>query len=60
VDFNDPRWFLLLVGLVLLINRHFVVKLTAVVFTVLGVLWASGWLGQVVHTLIDGVFTPLS
>ena len=59
VDFNDPRWLLLLVGLVLLVNRHAVVKITAVIFTVIGVMWANGWLGQVVHTLLDGAFGPL-
>ena len=60
MDFNDPRWFLLLVGAVLLINRHFVVKLAAGVFAVLGVLWANGWFGALVHNLVGGLFTPLN
>lgn len=59
MDFNDPRWFLLLVGLVLLVNRHAVVKITAVIFTVIGVMWANGGLGTVVHTLLNGAFAPL-
>lgn len=59
MDFNDPRWFLLLVGLVLLINRHAVVKITAVVFALVGVMWAGGILGTIVHNLIDGVLKPL-
>jgi hypothetical protein len=60
VDFNDPRWFLLLVGAVLLVNRHTVVKITAVIFALLGVLWANGWIGPIVHNLLDGLFTPVN
>lgn len=59
MDFNDPRWLLLLVGLVLLINRHTVVKITAAVFTIIGVMWGGGVLGTIVHNLIDGVLKPL-
>lgn len=59
MDFNDPRWFLLLVGLVLLVNRHAVVKVTAAIFTIIGVIWANGWLGTVVHTLLNGAFASI-
>jgi hypothetical protein len=44
---------------VLLVNRHAVVKITAVIFTVIGVIWANGWLGTVVHTLLNGAFASI-
>lgn len=40
-------------GLALLVNRHFVVRLAAGVFLVLGIYLAAGSWGQHVHTFLD-------
>lgn len=51
-----PTVLLLIFGAALLINRHFVVRLTAGVFLVLGMYLAFGPFGPGVHHFLDGAW----
>jgi hypothetical protein len=51
-----PTWFLVIFGAALLINRHFVVRLTAGVFGALGLLLAYGPAGPAVHHFLEGAW----
>ena len=51
-----PVWLLVIFGAALLINRHFIVRLAAVVFLALGLYLAPSPWGQHMHTLLDGAW----